>query len=161
MAYPNTNTINESGVGSYQLDNSLAAGTFSNGVQTAYGVPQYSRMKFSTVADSSQAQKPTLLLCGTTDRADAVMLQAGNGGGGVSGVQGDFVQCRLTNAPGENYGLVNFTSTTPGAPVYEGANGVLASSGTILVGKTTQPVYGASGAVVPCTFYPAIDAQSS
>ena len=125
MAYPNC-TINESGIASFQVDSSVSS------------LPIYTRVKFSTNTDSSNAAKPTLLIAGASDRAIGVAMQAG--------VASQFITVRLLNAPGEAFAISSGTNAV-GNLCYAAANGAVAATGSIIAGVVTSNGYNGG----PCT----------
>lgn len=104
MAYSQCSIV-EGGKGSFQAD---AAGAIS----------LYQRVKFSTTPDAHGA-KPTIVVCGATDRAIGVAMQPI--------AVGAFGTVRLANAQGEQYGL-SLGSIGLGVPVYGAALGAISAS---------------------------------
>lgn len=113
MAYVNA-TINQGGFGSFQVD---AAGALS----------LYQRVKFSTTA-SSNSGKPTLVVANGTDRAIGVVM--------TPAAAGFHTTIRFLNSQGEQFGIASGTIGL-GVLVYAGAAGVLAATGTLVVGIST------------------------
>lgn len=112
--YPNA-TINEGSAGSF-----IATGA----------VALYDRLKF--VAPASGDGKATVSVAGIAERGDCVAM--------CPGADGDLIQVRFLNAPGEQFGKATEVIAV-GGDVYTAANGdysTTAGGGALKVGKATS-----------------------